>query len=391
MTKHRVLHVLANLGAGGAERMAVHIVLGLNRQRFEPAIVAFSGRYGSDLEQQLDQAGVKTWFLGKGPGFEWRTYYRLHRVFKEFRPDIAHTHVHVMRYAFPSLLYFKPRLMVHTVNNIAEREIEPRARWLQRLAYRRGVIPVAVAREVAVSLERLYGIGNSRVVWNCIPTHLYAFPQTSREAWRAKQGFSEEDVLFVCVARFAPQKNHALLINAFARGPASDPKAHLVLAGQGVLRAQLQERVNRLGLTNRVHFLGLRRDIPDVLGAADIFALGSDYEGNPLSVIEAMAAGLPIVSTAAGGVPELLQNGKQGFIVQPGHAEQLTEAMMTLFKDRELRRAMGAAAAARAKEKFDVSAMVRAYEELYDEISAPSRTWRHFHFRGKSTAGDVQA
>ena len=386
--RYRVLHVLANLGAGGAERMAVHIVLGLNRQRFEPAIVAYAGRYGSDLEQQLDGAGVKTWFLGKGPGFDWRTYYRLHRVFKEFRPDIVHTHVHVMRYAFPSLVYFKPRLMVHTVNNIAEREIEPRARWLQRLAYRRGVIPVAVAREVANSLQRLYGIGNSRVVWNCIPTDLYASPQTSRQAWRVKQGFSEEDVLFVCVARFAPQKNHALLINAFAKGPASDPKAHLVLAGQGVLRAQLQERVNRLGLTSRVHFLGLRTDIPDVLGAADIFVLGSDYEGNPLSVIEAMAAGLPIVSTAAGGVPELLQNGKQGFIVQPGQGEQLSEAMMTLLKDPGLRRTMGAAAAARAKEKFDVSAMVSAYEELYDELSATPQRLSHFHFRGKSTAGE---
>jgi glycosyltransferase involved in cell wall biosynthesis len=383
--KYRVLHVLANLGAGGAERMAVHIVLGLDRQRFEPAVVAYSGRFGSDLEQQLDQAGLQTWFLGKGSGFDARTYYRLHRVFKEFRPDIVHTHVHVMRYAFPSLVYFKPRLMVHTVNNIAEREIEPRARWLQRLAYRRGVIPVAVAQEVAASMERLYGIGNCRVVWNCIPTDLYASPGTPREVWRAKQGFSEEDVLFVCVARFAAQKNHALLINAFAQGPASDPRAHLVLAGEGALRAQLQERVNKLGLTNRIHFLGLRTDIPDVLGAADAFTLSSDYEGNPLSVIEAMAAGLPIISTAVGGVPELLQNGKEGFIVQPGDAEELSAAMMTLLKDRGLRRTMGAAAAARAKDKFDVSAMVRAYEELYDEISTPSRTWRHFHFGGKST------
>lgn len=378
--KHRVLHVLANLGAGGAERMAVHIVLGLNRQRFEPAVVAFSGRYGSDLEQQLDQAGIKTWFLGKGPGFDWRTYYRLHRVFKEFRPDIAHTHVHVMRYAFPSLVYFKPRLMVHTVNNIAEREIEPRARWLQSLAYRRGVIPVAVAREVAASLERVYGIGNSRVVWNCIPTDLYASPQTPRATWRAKQGFSNEDVLLVCVARFAPQKNHDLLISAFAKGPASDPRAHLVLAGQGVLQAQLQVRVNQLGLTNRVHFLGLRTDIPDVLGASDIFVLSSNYEGNPLSVIEAMAAGLPIVSTAAGGVPELLQNGKEGFIVQPGNADGLSEAMVTLLNDSNLRRTMGVAAAVRAKAKFDVSAMVRAYEELYDEVGASSRSWGPFHF-----------
>ena len=384
--KYRVLHILANLGAGGAERMAVHIVRGLNRHRFEPAVVAFSGRLGSDLEQQLDEDGIKTWFLGKEPGFGWRTYHRLHRVFKEFRPDIVHTHVHVMRYAFPSLVYFKPRLMVHTVHNIAGREIEPRARWLQRLAYRQGVIPVAVAREVAASLERLYGIAGCRVVWNCIPTDLYASPQTTRAAWRAKQGFSEEDILFVCVARFAPQKNHELLINAFAKGPASDPRAHLVLAGEGTLRAQVQERVNKLGLTSRVHFIGLRTDVPDVLGAADVFVLSSDYEGNPLAVIEAMAAGLPIASTAVGGVPELLENGKEGFIVQPGRAEQLSEAMVTLLKDGKLRRAMGAAAAARAKDKFDVSAMIRAYEELYSEISNPSHTWGQFDLGHKSTA-----
>lgn len=384
--KYRVLHILANLGAGGAERMAVYIVRGLNRHRFEPAVVAFSGRLGSDLEQQLDEDGIKSWFLGKEPGFGWRTYHRLHRVFKEFRPDIVHTHVHVMRYAFPSLVYFKPRLMVHTVHNIAGREIEPRARWLQRLAYRQGVIPVAVAREVAASLERLYGIAGCRVVWNCIPTDLYASPQTTRAAWRAKQGFSEEDILFVCVARFAPQKNHELLINAFAKGPASDPRAHLVLAGEGTLRAQVQERVNKLGLTSRVHFIGLRTDVPDVLGAADVFVLSSDYEGNPLAVIEAMAAGLPIASTAVGGVPELLENGREGFIVQPGRAEQLSEAMVTLLKDGKLRRAMGAAAAARAKDKFDVSAMIRAYEELYSEISNPSHTWGQFDLGHKSTA-----
>ena len=383
--KYRVLHVLANLGAGGAERMAVHIVLGLNRHRFEPAVVAYSGRYGSDLEQKLDQGGIQTWFLGKGPGFGWRTYPRLHRVFKEFRPDIVHTHVHVMRYAFPALIHFKPRLMVHTVNNMAECEIEPRARWLQRLAYRRGVVPIAVAREVAASLERLYGIGGCRVVWNCVPTELYASPQTPRSTWRAKQGFSEDDLLITCVARFAPQKNHSLLLNAFAKGPASNPKAHLVLAGEGVLRARLQRQVNELGLTSRVHFLGLRRDIPDVLGASDIFALSSDYEGNPLSVIEAMAAGLPVVSTAAGGVPELLQNGRQGFIVQPGDAKGLSQGISTLLNDGNLRREMGAAASLRAKEKFDVSAMVRAYEELYTELSASTGAWNPFHMDHKST------
>ncbi len=121
-----------------------------------------------------------------------------------------------------------------------------------------------------------------------------------------------------------------------------------------------------------------------MVGAANVFVLGSDYEGNSPSVIEAMAAGLPIVSTAAGGVPELLQNGKQGLIVQPGRADELSEAMMTILKDRDLPVAIGAGAAARAKEKLDVSAMVRAYEDLYDDISVPCEPWGFFHLGRKS-------
>jgi len=107
----------------------------------------------------------------------------------------------------------------------------------------------------------------------------------------------------------------------------------------------------------------------------------SDHEGNPHSVIEAMAAGLPIVSTAVGGVPELLQDGKEGFIVQSGFADPLSEATMTLLKDADLRRTMGAAPTLCARENFNVSLMVRAYEKLYDEISDPSRTWGPLLFR----------
>src|SRR5438045_1699978 len=191
-----------------------------------------------------------------------------------------------------------------------QREVEPRARWIQRYAYRRVVVPVAVAKRVAVSLKSLYGVQDCRVIANGIPTDGYANPRISRNEWRAKEGFRESDILFVCVARFAPQKNHALLLNAFAQGPASNPNAHLVLVGEGVLQAELEAQAKRLKLTRQVHFLGLRADVPDVLGAMDIFVLSSDWEGNPLSILEAMAAGLPIVSTAVGGVPDLFENGQ---------------------------------------------------------------------------------
>jgi glycosyltransferase involved in cell wall biosynthesis len=335
-------------------------------------VVSVRAPVGSDLESALADAGVKVWHLGKGAGFDWRMYSRMNQVFREFQPDIVHTHMQVLRYAFPSMLLHNPRLMVHSVQNVADHELEWRGRVLQRLAYRFGVKPVAVAQEVARSVARVYGIRNCEVIWNCVPTDHYGRPQIGREDWRAQHGFAHDDVLFVCVARFFPQKNHPLLLQAFARGPAADPRARLLLVGTGPLVPQAQAEVKRLGLTDKVHFLGLRSDIPDLLAAMDVFVLSSDWEGAPVALAEAMAAGLPIIATAVGGVPESFQNQKEGILVQPGDAAGIANAMVTLLHSGELRRSMGAAAAVRAREQSDVGKMVRAYEELYERALAPA-------------------
>jgi glycosyltransferase involved in cell wall biosynthesis len=368
MKKIRVLHIVPTLSPGGAERVAVHIVTRLNPQRYEAAVVSLGRREKCDLDCLLREAGVQARYLGKPSGFDYRMYFRLHGVLRDYRPDVVHTHIQVLRYALPSMLLLKRTSLLHTIHNLAEREVEPRARFIQRYAFNHGVVPIGVATEVALSVERLYGIQKCRVISNGIPTDRYARPQITREDWRAREGFGHNDVLFVCVARFAPQKNHALLLKAFAQGPASDPSAHLVLVGEGTLRAQLEEMVKNLGLADQVHFLGLRTDIPDVLGAMDAFALSSDYEGNPLSVMEAMACGLPIVSTTAGGVPTLLESGKEGLMVQTGDVQGLSHSMTSLLGNRELRQALGRAAARRARERFDVSTMVQAYEALYESL-----------------------
>ena len=368
MNKIKVVHIVPMLSPGGAERVAVHIVRGLNRQRYEPVVVSYAGRLECDLDRLLDEAGVEVRYLGKRPGFDYRMYARIRAALRDSRPDIVHTHLHVFRYAMPFLLLRKKVSLLHTVHNLAEREIEPRLRWLQRYALKHGVVPVAVGGKVADSLGRLYGIQRCRVIPNGIPTDRYAKPQMPRKEWRAREGFRENDVLFVCVARFAPQKNHALLVKAFAQGSASNPHAHLVLVGEGALRDRLEEQAKSLGLARQVHFLGLRTDIPDVLGGTDVFVLSSDYEGNPLSVMEAMAAGLPIVSTAAGGVPDLFENGKEGYLVQPGDFQGFSNSMGTLLRNREARQSLGMAAARRARKNYDVSTMVQAYEEVYESL-----------------------
>jgi glycosyltransferase involved in cell wall biosynthesis len=316
---------------------------------------------------------VEVRYLGKHLGFDYRMFSRAYRILKECCPDIIHTHLQVLRYVYPAAAVLKQRLVLHTVHNLAEREIEPGMRWFQAYALRHGVVPIAVADEVALSLERVYGIPKCRVIANCIPTLSFAHPKTSRNEWRAREGFREDDVLFVCVARLAAQKNHALLLKAYAQGPAADRKSHLVLIGDGVLRPQLEAQARSLGVFDRVHFLGVRADVPDALSAMDVFALSSDFEGNPLSVMEAMASGLPIVSTAAGGVPDLFESGKHGILVPPGDVLGLSNAMTFLSQNQEARRSLGMAAARRARNKFDVTAMVQDYQEMYERLLEQDR------------------
>jgi glycosyltransferase involved in cell wall biosynthesis len=368
MGKIRVLQVLPMLAPGGAERVAVHIAKGLDPDRYKTAILSLGPRVGSDLERLLDEARIEIKCLGKTPGFDHRMYPRLLRLFSDWQPDIVHTHIQVLRYVLPTTLLFRNTRFVHTVHNLAEYEVEPKARWIQRYSFRHGVVPIAVAEKVALSLSQLYQIQECKVILNGIPTSQYARPRLTREEWRRRERFEDDDVLFVSVARFAPQKNHALLLNAFASGLGQDSKAHLVLVGDGQNREQLEAQARELGIRNQVRFLGLRTDIPEVLGAMDVFVLSSDFEGNPLSVMEAMASGLPIVSTAVGGIPDLVEDRKEGMLVRAGDVNDLASSMTLLMREEETRRGFGRAAALRAREQFDVSKMVEAYEEVYDEM-----------------------
>jgi len=375
--KIKVLHVVPALTPGGAERMMVHIARGLDRTRFEAAVVSVWRRVGSDLETLLDDSDVEVIHLGKGRGFDARMYFRLHCALRDRRPDIVHTHLDIFRYAFLSSMWFKrTSRWLHTVNNMAEYEVGPRERWIQRLAFASGVVPVAVSAEVAASLRRLYAIERCQVIWNCIPTHRYASPRVPRGEWRAREGFADDDVLIGCVARLHPQKNHALLLEAFARGPARNGKTRLVLVGAGPLRAELERRAQQLGIRGHTHFLGVRADVPEVLAAMDVFALSSDYEGSPLSIVEAMAAGVPVVSTRAGGVAELVEDGREGLLLQPGDLKALSAALTFLAEHAEARRSMGVAGARRAKESFDVRVMIHAYEDMYETLYGELRTRR---------------
>jgi glycosyltransferase involved in cell wall biosynthesis len=369
----RVLHILSDLGPGGGERMPVHLMRTLNRRRFEVRAVSLYDEarpVGSDLKELLAQDEVPVWNLGKRPGFDPRMFTRIGGALRRFRPDVVHTHLQTLRYALLPMLYRGVPAMVHTVHNLAEREVDRPSIWLHRLAFRRGVVPVAIGQEVAASISRVYGIRGFPSINYGIPVEVYGRPREAREVWRRRQGFAPEDTIFVCVAQFRPQKNHRLLLEAFAKGAAAHPRVHLLLVGWGSQETQLRKQVEALGLRRRVHFMGLRTDIPEVLAASDVFVLSSDWEGNPLAVMEAMSAGKPVISTSVGGVPELIKNGSSGLLVPQANSEAFARAVNRLATNPQMRKAMGTVAAKCATERFSVETMTEAYEELYEAMLA---------------------
>jgi glycosyltransferase involved in cell wall biosynthesis len=239
------------------------------------------------------------------------------------------------------------------------------------------VLPVSIAQEVTRTFVQEYGRAPTLEILNAIPTERYAPDPARRTAWRSQHAVPRDALVFTCVAGLRPQKNHRLLLQAFAQAAPQLPDALLLLVGppdrlDPAYAESLKALAQELGLGQRVRFLGSRADVPDILRASDVFVLSSDYEGNPLSVLEAMAAGLPVISTAVGGVPELVQHGATGLLVPAGDACSLAEAIAQLGCDPARRAAMGNAARQTARQRFDVRVMSLAYATLYQQLLCSS-------------------
>lgn len=368
--KIKVLQILPNFAIGGAERMAVHLMQNLDRTRFEVAAVSLFDRVGSELEFMLGESGITVWYLNKRLGFDPRMYFRLDEVFRRFCPQVVHTHLYVLPYVLPLLFLRRVSGKVHTVHSLAEREVNAAGKAVHSIAFRVGVTPVAIALKVAHSMLRVYGIDNVSLIPNGIPIRNYCTFGMTRTEWRKREGIADEEIVFVSVGRLTGVKNQKLLLKAFDRVKENNQKVRLLIVGTGELRQELEHQAEVMGLGQRVRFLGMRTDISDILGASDVFVLSSNREGNPLALMEAMAAGKPVVATAVGGVPELVVDGSTGILVPAEDAAALAEALSNLLHNAAKRMEMGLEGAKRAEEQFCAKAMAKRYEELYERMLA---------------------
>jgi glycosyltransferase involved in cell wall biosynthesis len=232
-------------------------------------------------------------------------------------------------------------------------------------------------RAIAVSMstrdflirERFVPADRVRLIWNGAPLDEFAPVSAERaRAARVALGLPVDAPVVGSIARLSLQKGHRYLVEAAARVLASRPDVRFLIAGDGDQMAALRERATALGIADRVVFAGHRTDVPDLLGALDVFAISSLYEGTPLTLFEAMAAGKAIVSTAVDGCREVLEDGTTGLLVPPGDAERLGEAILRVVGDDGLRIRL-AAAAREASRRYDVKTCVEEMQKVYEEIA----------------------
>lgn len=353
---------------GGAEEMVLNLVRHLPA-RFEPAVVCIN--QAGPIGEEIRATGVPFHVLGLTPGLAHPfDVVRLRDALYELNPQIVHTFLLTASLygRFAAMLARVP-IVIGSEVNIYERKRPLHAmaeRWLMR-----GTDAVVTSAEAVRDFYvRQVGADRSKVdvIYNAVD---WAQLQTttSRDDMRASCGIPANVPLAGIIARLTEQKAHRILFEAIARTPALSD-LHVMVVGDGELRDSLRRRAEALGLQSRVRFVGARRDLGNVLAAIDVFVMPSLWEGLPLSLVLAMGAGLPVVTTAVAGIPEVVRHGENGLLVNPGDIDGLGAALARVFGDEAERARLGQAAKAFVRPRFGVDGYVNQVVSLYDRLLA---------------------
>jgi glycosyltransferase involved in cell wall biosynthesis len=229
------------------------------------------------------------------------------------------------------------------------------------------IVAESLVRRGIASRERLV------VIPNGIDTSLFLPSPEARGSTRSRLGVTVDEFLWVTIGRLTDQKDYPSLFKAFTAVVTNLPRTRLLVIGRGPLRAELEEQVRRLGLQDRISFLGFRADIPSVLAAADASVMASRWEGMPNVVIEALASELPVVGTDVGGMRELVDDGVDGYIVPPSRPDSLASAMLKVMRaSSEERLEMGRKGRDIVRDRCDLERVMSRWRILIEELM-PSR------------------
>ena len=367
----KVIYMAHAFMVGGAEEMVLNLVRRLP-SRFAPMVCCIN-RAGP-IGEEIRATGVPFQVLGLNPGLQHPLdVFTIARYLRETQPAIVHTFLLTASlYGRAAAILARVPIVIGTEVNIYEHK-RPHHVLVERLLMRGTDRVVVSAESVKEFYARQVHADRTRidVIYNAVDWSQLGVT-VARDELRASLGVAPSDIVAGIIARLTPQKAHAHLFEALATTPAL-ANLHLLVVGDGELRDDLQRRVNELGLQARVHFLGARRDLGNLLNALDMFVMPSLWEGLPLSLVLAMGAGLPIVATRVAGIPEVVHDGRTGLLVAPGDSNALGAALARFVASADLRESIGAAAKEFVTPRFGADEYVASVTALYDQLLMEKR------------------
>jgi len=367
-----VLHIIYSLFRGGAERLLETTVKYSSGSPFQHHICVLTR--GGDLRNVLERAGARTYLLGKKGRLDPAFMSRLTRLVGSGKYDLLHLHS-----ISANLWGTAAALLSGTAVPMVRTEHWPFFQgrfpfgyeYIYPLLSARSRKIICVSDQARTSFARRYPSLREKLITilNGVPVEEFA-SLPPRDVCRAEFGLPPEVPIAGAVGRLAEEKNHLSLIEAFALLAKEGRPVHLALLGEGPLKETLMEQAVKLGVGERVHFLPVTPRVNIFYGAIDLFVLSSDIEGLPLTLLEAMASGLPAVGTRIGGIPEAVVDGKTGYTVDAGSPSTLALRIGEILSDSAKADRMGEEGRRFAAERFTAARYIAEHEKLYGEVIA---------------------
>jgi glycosyltransferase involved in cell wall biosynthesis len=361
----KILHVEAGKHYYGGARQVAYIIEGLARRGVDNALAC---PLGADIADAVGST-AKVQQIAMAGDADLGMVWRLMRLIRSERPDLVH--LHSRRGAdiwggIAARLTGTPCVLSRRVDN-------PEARWQVALKYRLFDHVITISEGIRrVLLEE--GLPPSQV--SCVRSAVDAAPYLApvdREAFLHEFKLPSNAIVIGMVAQLIPRKGHRYLLDAVDVLRREHPQLQVLLFGKGPLQDELASEIAKRGLGEVVHLVGFRSDLPQWLGGLDILAHPADMEGLGVSLLQASAAAVPIVTSRAGGLPEAVEDGVSGLLIPPGDVAALTQALRRLLNEPALRRELGAAGRARILSQFSIDAMVDGNLAVYRQVLAQRR------------------
>lgn len=354
--KKKIAIITGSLLTGGAEAMVAQLATHINRSKYEVKVICIYKSVDSPIEQLLAENNIETVFLNKGDNKDYRIFFKVFKVLNVYKPDVVHSHLSGAIYSYPWFLFHKTRLL-HTLHTVPEKEFSKFIQKFLKFYYKIGKAKLVTVSPVNhLSASQYYGLSEKKVGMIFNPVNLNKY---------YKNSIPKKDFTFINVGRQDGNKNQKLIISAMSEILKENDNIKLILVGDGDKNQDLRKLSRELDIESQIIFTGITKDVETYLAMSDVYIQSSRYEGLPLSILEAMAAGLPIISTKVGGISDIVTNN--GILIPDNNITELTRAMKKLIENRNLRETMSENSIKNVK-KYDSSIMADKYCELYEEL-----------------------